>query len=525
MTRTRLARRFHLLTPWLFPLCAACSSNAASLDGSDSPQGAGGTSSDGGSLDGGPGSGGGSIDVPGSGGLPAETEEVGTFRPPVVTGNYLWSSNPESGRIALIDAETLDTRLVSAGLTPTTIARVPSADGSPQALVLNTGNHTATFLQKVGDQVLTETVAIHVGANRWAVSPSGGWAAAYSQDEGALDPTQGLQDISLIDLRGDQPKLHPLTAGYRPREVLFDDAETHLVVIAEQGISSFELETGAQTFVASNGSDLDVSVTRDGSLALVHERGTPTLELVPLSGSGETLSVSFAGAITDVDLADTGRAVAVIRELSLFVSFDLPALLADPNDFRAQEVPGETIGSVDLTPDGTHAVLYTNAEDSDRLTIVSLETSPPSARTIKTETPIAAVRLTPDGAHAVALGKNVTGATTGSFAVVSVKDARFPRVVGTEAPVIDVALDDVAGVVTTTSPSGVHVAYVISLPSLGVEPIRLASPPLSAGVLPAQGLGFVSQAHAAGRVSFFDFQASRTRTLTGFELSAEVVDE
>ncbi len=90
---------------------------------------------------------------------------------------------------------------------------------------------------------------------------------------------------------------------------------------------------------------------------------------------------------------------------------------------------------------------------------------------------------------------------------------------------MDAVLDDTCGVVTTSDEAGLFEAYIVSMPSLNVDPIRLASPPVSAGVLPDEGLGFVSQVHSSGRASFFDLSATETRTLTGFELSAEVVDE
>lgn|SRR6478735_2573851 len=464
----------------------------------------------------------------GSGGtppLPPETEEPSAFRPPVVSGRFLWSTNPDSGRVALIDAVSLSTRVISAGLHPTYLAAIPSEPDLPTAIVLNTGNATATLLRATDVAVETAEVPTHPGANAWAVAPSGDFAAAFSLGTATLDPTQGLQDVTLIDLRSDVIERRQLTAGYRPTQVLFDELEESLIVVSEQGISTFELNGDGQHFVPLSGTMLDVSVTRDGHHALVHAESSDTIEIVALDPELPSVTMTLPAPITDLDLAPTGRAVAVLRDLSEIIVFDVDQVLVDPDDYATKIIDGETVGSVELTIDGERAVLFTTAEDNDRLSIVDTSLVDLPVRTVDTETAIASVRTSPDGLHAIALAKPSVGTSTGAFTVVALADERFPRIVGTKAPVLDASLDDTAGVVTTSSAGGVHEAYVISMPSLNVEAMRLASPPVSSGVLAEEGLGFVSQSHASGRVSFFDLLATEIRTLTGFELSAEVVDD
>src|SRR5688572_246439 len=61
----------------------------------------------------------------GSGGaapLPPEVELESSYRAPIVTGHYVWSANPESGRIAVIDPESLVVRLAEAGFQPSELA-------------------------------------------------------------------------------------------------------------------------------------------------------------------------------------------------------------------------------------------------------------------------------------------------------------------------------------------------------------------------------------------------------------------
>jgi len=422
--------------------CAA--ENAASSDGDlpGSSNGSGGAPNFG--SGGTPG-----VILPASGGLPPEMEEVGAFRPPIVTGRYLWSANPESGRVALIDAATLATRVVSAGLGPTHLAAIPSDAEAPAAIVINTGNSTATVLRATETAIETTELPLHAGADSWAVSPSGDFAVAFSRGEGNLDPTQGLQDLTLIDLRSDEPVSQRLTAGYRPRQVSFDLAESTLIVVSQQGISTFELDGDGQFFLPLSGEDLDVSVTEDGLHALVHAAGSNELDVVTLEEGGQKVSLELAAEVTDLDLAPTGRAVAVVREFSEIAVFDVDALL-EHAPVRYKKVTGELIGSVTLSPDGQRAVLFTTTGESDRLTIVETDDPELPLRTVSTETPIASVRTSPDGQHAVALGAPSPGASTGSFTIVALADERFPRIVGTKAPLVDAILDDTCGVVTTS---------------------------------------------------------------------------
>src|SRR5450432_1384670 len=112
-------------------LLAGCSS-AASEDaaGADVP----GPMSSGGGTSANIGAG---VPTVGSGGassLPPEKELDQTFRAPVATGSVLWSANPDSGRVALIDARTLQVRMTNAGFGPTYLAAVPGAPGTDSAI-------------------------------------------------------------------------------------------------------------------------------------------------------------------------------------------------------------------------------------------------------------------------------------------------------------------------------------------------------------------------------------------------------
>src|SRR5687767_3660648 len=50
---------------------------------------------------------------------PPEREVESSYKSPVATGRYVWVANPKSGRVAYVDATSLDVKVVEAGNGPT----------------------------------------------------------------------------------------------------------------------------------------------------------------------------------------------------------------------------------------------------------------------------------------------------------------------------------------------------------------------------------------------------------------------
>ena len=97
---------------------SACA--GASSDSGANPQGNGGSFGTAGSS--GPGAPGtpgtaGTTGSAGTGGapLPPEVEVESSFEVPVATGKFIWVANPQSGRVAYVDASTLEVHTVEAG--------------------------------------------------------------------------------------------------------------------------------------------------------------------------------------------------------------------------------------------------------------------------------------------------------------------------------------------------------------------------------------------------------------------------
>ncbi len=459
----------------------------------------------------------------------AEADAGRTFGEPVVTGRYLWSANPESGRVALVDSVSLTTRILTAGLSPTHLAAVGDEAHPPEALVLNTGSSDATRFVLNEGVVEKASFSTHVGANRWTVSPSGDFAVAWSSgEEDAVDPTEGLQEITLADLTESPVTGQRLTVGYRPRSVQFDAAEDRLIVTSEQGISLVELDAPDTEFVdLGEPEGRRVLLTRDGQHAVVRRKGAAELQVVELVPGGQRLAVELPGPVGDVALSSGERVIALVPEQSIVATFSLVDALGDELELESLSLVDASPDQMRLTTDGSRAVLFSSHATSHSLNIVELDAGQQllTSRTVKVPTPVETVHLSPDGHHAFVVGQGTEGALSGSFAIVALQDVRFPKVVGTKLPIAHLSVGDRAAVVTASADSAQHQAFLVALPSLEVQEVDLPSPPFSTGVLPLSKVGFVSQEHPEGRVTFLGTEGGEVRTLTGFQLSAEVVDE
>jgi hypothetical protein len=267
--------------------------------------------------------------VGGGGGLPPEHEDESLFRVPVVSGRWVWSANPDTGRIAIIDATTYEVHTVDAGLGPTYLAALPApAEGGSAALVINVGSQDAHLLvsDDAGVAQASEAIPIHADANAWAVTAGGEFAVAWSdaRSHANPDPTEGFQDLTVIDLRApDAITSRRLTVGFRPTRVFMDVDDARVYVVTEPGISVIELDAAGGPRVdrdvalsddpANDIAPREVVMTPDGQYALVRRQGSAKVTVVTID-SGARIDVELPGEVSDLDLtADAKLAVAVVR--------------------------------------------------------------------------------------------------------------------------------------------------------------------------------------------------------------------
>jgi hypothetical protein len=474
----------------------------------------------------------------GGGGLPPEEELESSYRAPVATGRYVWIANPTSGRVALIDAVTLAIELVDAGHAPTYLAAVPDPQDDV-AIVLNTLSLDATLLRAAaGADISAETLAVPSNGNRWAISDDGRWATAWTdarEVEGA-DPLDGYQDITVLDLHNLMAT--PLSVGYRPAEVGYDVAASRLFAVTQDGISVIALDTAEPTAISNvalsddpleDASTRDVAITPDGSYALVRRDGEANVRIFALADGART-DVAMPAAVTDLDLSFDGSvAVAVVRDTSQVALLQLPAIVEDPLSATLFSVGSVSIGSVSLASESPVGFLYTNAVPSKVLTMFDSSIATGDPKSVLLHAPIAAVLPTPDAAHAVVVHDGAAEGSTypAALSFVPTQGGLPSKILGLEQPVSSIAIAPAGNrvLVATGAPLATSFSMLIAeLPSLQTTVHPLASRPIAAGIVAGANRGFVAQEHTDGRISFIDFDDGEVRTLTGFELAAQVVD-
>jgi hypothetical protein len=269
-------------------------------------------------------------------------------------------------------------------------------------------------------------------------------------------------------------------------------------------------------------------VTPDGEIALVRLDGSTSLGVVSIA-TGEREDVELGNFVTDLDLSSDGRrAFAVVGDE--LVVIPIPVAGVDPSSFVRTRVTDVVIRSVALSPDASLALLYSNASPSPYLTVLSASEDFADAvgRSVDLKAPVQAVFAAPDARHAIALQATAPGSRKGgAFSLVTAQMDRTPKIVGTDAAPMAVAFspDGAEAVIATRDlTQKLYGAYLVHLENLEENFLPLASPPLAAGMVPRAGRAFVAQAHPEGRITFLDLADGSSRTLTGFELAAQIVE-
>ncbi len=470
---------------------------------------------------------------------PAPEKEVESdYEAPVATGHFVWIANPKSGRVAYVDAATLQVKTVEAGNAPTFVAKVPGQTDDT-TLVLNVLSNDATLLRATSTGITTKRFEVAPLANSLAFSADGRFAIAWGdalKAKTVAPKTQGYQDLTVLDLVSGTSTV--LAVGYRPVKVGFAAGQARAYAVTQDGIAILDLSAAPLVVKNVAVSDTpnddpgsrDVSVTPNGNLALIRRDNSAAVTVVALD-TGTRVDVTLPAAVTDLDLDDVGtRAVAVMRSTAQVAVLPIPGVLAAPTVFTTVTVTGETIGSVALSPGGTKGLLYTNASAVERVTILDLAVQPPPFRTVRLYSPVLAVFSSPNAAHAVVLHDQTTGTggnpgSPGAFSIVPVAATLPAKIVATLAPPAAVAVtNDRAIIAERDDRTKVFGAYLARMPQLMVERYALASPPIAVGVVEGAKRAFIAQQHPDGRLTFIDLDTGVARTLTGFELSSRVVD-
>ncbi len=467
---------------------------------------------------------------------PPEEELESSFGAPVATGRYVWVANPDSGRVAYIDGETLQIQIVDAGHRPTYLAAVPD-NSEDVAIVLNTASSDATVLRAKEGSLTTLTLPVHNTANGWAVSPNGRWATAWTdaRELDNADPLDGFQDLTLLDLSKETST--QLSVGYRPSALQYDVASSRLFAITEDGITVLALDQSepavlSHIMLATSPQDdpntRDVSITPDGAFALVRRENQASIGVFSLD-TAQYVDVVLSAPVTDLDLSPSGTiAVAVVREVGEVALLDMSTIFSAPTEFTTVTIPDVVVGSVSLPTDSPSAFLYTNALPVSALTVLDTSQPTPTPRLIGLHAPVKSVLPTPFGKHAVVLHDVLdAGSYSSALSLVPVAAELPSKIQGLNSKPTSVAIaptGERALLAIGGEKDPPYQMLVAQFPSLKIDLHTLASEPISAGIVVEANSGFVAQKHPDGRITFVDFDDNKIRTLTGFELATQVVN-
>jgi hypothetical protein len=283
----------------------------------------------------------------------------------------------------------------------------------------------------------------------------------------------------------------------------------------------------------------DVSFTPDGAYALVRSDGVASINVISLH-DGVSSQVLLPALPTDLSIAPDGSfAVAVLRDTSTVAILPLPGVVTNPGALSTIPVPGHVIGRGIVSPSGKSVLLFTTAAPVDELSVLTLGANP-SLYTATLHDPVLAVFPTADGQNALVLhnvtpvaGSNVLGA----YSMVPIAQQLPAFIVSLAAAPLAVALaptSDRALVAYRDDPSTTYGVDMVSIPSFQVTSFSLASAPTAVGIVTgssaggdagssALSRGYVGQDYADGRITFVDMSDGAERTITGFELSAQIV--
>jgi len=483
--------------------------------------------------------------------------------PPTHSDRFVYVAMTDLDALAKIDGMTLSVESIPVGDQPEVLEAIPESDG---VVVLDRNNGTASIVRAASGGDDTRVVPVLANMNRISVDPTGSFALAWfdlrkeTLDSGGLSGVTSIgsfQDVTVIRLQQDSERSVDLSVGFRPRDVQFDQDGTRAYVITDDGVSVIDL---AQTIEAgpsivapidiSSGPDVDpldmeVNVVASGEFAVIRETDSSVLRVVGLLGGqlGLSASIDLPSVPSDVDLAKDGTAAyAVLKDSSELAILDLSAGLPAVEDLTLVEIPGESVGSMVLSPLGGQAVLFTNAASVERLSIVDFaDPANATVRSFNLQKSVRALGYDPTATslivtHAKSFGDpqenglsfeefidrsfgysivdiatgfdklQITGANPGAFQFSTTTPRAYVLIDGGDAP----------GALSQT--------HIIELDTGVVRLQTMSSPPETVGILPEAGMAFVNQRHPLGRVSFIDVANDAMRTVTGFDLNSRIVD-
>ncbi len=479
--------------------------------------------------------------------LPTEAPDSFYRTEPAGADLYVFVANPDRDTVTKIEVETQAVYTLHVGEHPTQV--VVREEEPRKALVLNEGDSTITIIDTRTDEMTT--VPIHQDTNYMVVSPDARYAITYFDErvESADTGFEGVRSFSSISVvytgtASTPPTSTPVVLALNPRSAVFVPTGDEAVVLCDDALGLVTLSTEPSARVIPLTTEieehLDVSelvVSPDGRYAFLRLSNLAELVVVDLETpyTDEAVSrLALPAVPSDMALADD-TLVLVDRTDRMLILFDALHPEAEPGAVSLPE--DQLVGSIAVTPDGSHAILYTTLTEED-LTGTAEEGTPLNRFSLWD--------LATDEITLYELVKPVQRVAMGSFesyqVVTFIHDGSADSPVeafAQEEAVSQFYLEDdlvvptlfeapVKGLAESSAglyqfmilEDDLHVV-VVDYATKQLQAVMVQSQPAFVGALTGTETAFVSQEHELGRMSFVDPETLTVSTITGFELNAQ----
>lgn len=482
------------------------------------------------------------------------------------TDNFVFVPNQsdESNTVARIDGRDLSVLPIQVGQNPEDVVAAQLEGVGAVAYVHCLGSQVVAVVRAdaparrgtgTGDVRL---LPVPGETNALALAPDGRHAVAYIDPEREFDASSvaSLQAMGIVRL-GDEPgtdQVFSLSVTRVIRSLHFTD-NGELFIVGREGVNRLRLADLASDALIPKldlglddslfpPTDLEIEVASDGTFMVVRSSSFSGVAIYELpeatSQVGDRRLIELDAIPTDIDLVEDGdrrELLISIRDSSQIVRVDLDDALATPVDETIDtsvfEVATKDAGLAQITPDQSKALIYSTVVSTPSINVLDFESSELVSYPLRNR--IRTLAVAPDSQTAIVVHEpdpdaqnlddpNQIFRRLNSLTLFDIATG-YRRPVVLEGSPVDI-------LVAEKSTPGQSVVYVllggddrqgvmrIDLPSFRADVVSLPSEPRSIGRVANQI--FISQESEQGRLTFFDIDTGRQRTVSGYELNAEI---